>query len=136
MNESIRIAVPILGVFGLFCALMIFRRIRSLPAGEGEIADIAEQIHLGAMAGTVDLVKRCFTSLETRGDVLRFNPMLPPEIRSLRMDICYRGHSLRVLVSAGTLSVETLRCSEPRIQVACCEDVREVKAGEVLEWRL
>ncbi|MET0834346.1 MAG: glycoside hydrolase family 65 protein, partial [Actinomycetota bacterium] len=37
----------------------------------------AEGIHLGAMAGTVDLAQRCYTGLETREDVLWLNPCLP-----------------------------------------------------------
>ncbi len=49
MTESIRIIVPFLGLFGLACAWFIYTRIRRLPAGEGEISDIADQIHNGAM---------------------------------------------------------------------------------------
>ncbi|MEX0326221.1 MAG: sodium/proton-translocating pyrophosphatase, partial [Puniceicoccaceae bacterium] len=49
MTESVRIIVPLLGVFGLLCAFFIFRRIRQLPAGEGDITDISDQIHQGAM---------------------------------------------------------------------------------------
>lgn len=49
MDESIRILSPLAGVLGLLIAFIIYRRIRSLPAGEGKIVDIAEQIHLGAM---------------------------------------------------------------------------------------
>jgi alpha,alpha-trehalase len=51
-----------------------------------------EGIHLGAMAGTVDLIQRCYTGIETRDDVLRLNPMVPVELRSLRFSIHYRGH--------------------------------------------
>src|SRR4029453_5122951 len=40
----------------------------------------AEGIPLGAMAGTVDLVQRCYTGLETRQDVLWLNPSLPEEL--------------------------------------------------------
>jgi K(+)-stimulated pyrophosphate-energized sodium pump len=49
MNESIRIVAPMAGLIGLFFAWFIFTRIRRLPAGEGTIADIAAQIHTGAM---------------------------------------------------------------------------------------
>lgn len=49
MNESIRIIVPFLGLFGLTCAWFIYTRIRRLPTGEGEISEIADQIHNGAM---------------------------------------------------------------------------------------
>ena len=38
----------------------------------------AEEIHLGAMAGTVDLAQRCYTGLETRQDVLWLNPRACP----------------------------------------------------------
>ena len=45
-----------------------------------DVADIrggttAEGIHIAAMAGSIDLLQRCFTGLETRGDRLILNPM-------------------------------------------------------------
>jgi trehalose/maltose hydrolase-like predicted phosphorylase len=40
-----------------------------------------EGVHLGAMAGTLDLLQRCYTGLEVRGDGLRFAPELPDELR-------------------------------------------------------
>jgi len=49
MSESIRFVAPLAGLFGLICAFFIFRRINRQPAGEGAIADIAAQIHQGAM---------------------------------------------------------------------------------------
>jgi alpha,alpha-trehalase len=52
----------------------------------------AEGIHLGAMAGTVDLAQRCYTGLETREDVLWLSPSLPEELAGLDFDISYRGH--------------------------------------------
>jgi trehalose/maltose hydrolase-like predicted phosphorylase len=52
----------------------------------------AEGIHLGAMAGTVDLAQRCYTGLETREDVLWLNPSLPEELDGLGFDVRYRGH--------------------------------------------
>jgi len=38
-----------LGVLGLAAAFLIYRMILKYPAGEGKVAEIAEQIHLGAM---------------------------------------------------------------------------------------
>jgi K(+)-stimulated pyrophosphate-energized sodium pump len=49
MDESIRIVAPAAGFLGLTIAFLVYRRIRSLPSGEGKIADIAGQIHQGAM---------------------------------------------------------------------------------------
>jgi alpha,alpha-trehalase len=60
-----------------------------------DIADIQggttpEGIHLGAMAGTVDLVQRGYTGLEIRGDHLRLDPAIPPELGRLDCHIRYR----------------------------------------------
>ena len=46
-----------------------------VEALRSDVADVqggttAEGIHLAAMAGTVDVLQRCFAGVETRGDVL------------------------------------------------------------------
>jgi alpha,alpha-trehalase len=64
-------------------------RIRSwrlfTEALESDISDIQggttpEGIHLGGMAGCVDMIQKGFTGIETREDVLWFNPCLPEEL--------------------------------------------------------
>jgi hypothetical protein len=42
------------------------------------------------MAGTVDLLQRAFTGLETRGDALRFGPCLPDALAGMRFLLRYR----------------------------------------------
>jgi trehalose/maltose hydrolase-like predicted phosphorylase len=68
-----------------------------LEALESDIADVqggttGEGIHLGAMAGTVDLLQRGFTGLETRGDALGLDPYLPDQLGTLRFRLRYRTH--------------------------------------------
>ena len=53
-----------------------------------------EGVHLGAMAGTLDLVTRTFAGLQTRSDTLEFTPQLPPELREIRFQVSYRGHRI------------------------------------------
>jgi len=65
----------------------------------------AEGIHLGAMAGTVDQVLRVSTGIEVKGDVLLFNPELPPEMASLDARLRYRGHSLTLRLTHDALTV-------------------------------
>ena len=65
----------------------------------------AEGVHLGAMAGTVDLVQRVSTGIEIRGGVLRLNPELPREMERLDMRIRYRGHSLDLRLTRDSLTV-------------------------------
>jgi trehalose/maltose hydrolase-like predicted phosphorylase len=55
-----------------------------------------EGIHLGAMAGTVDIIQRCYTGMEIRNDVLWFKPQLPEEIEELKFQIRYRSHWIKL----------------------------------------
>ncbi len=78
---------------------------------ESDVADVQggttqEGIHLGAMVGTVDLLQRGFTGLETRGNRLRFDPFMPEGVASLRFRMRYREHyGLEVSVSHDTLTL-------------------------------
>jgi trehalose/maltose hydrolase-like predicted phosphorylase len=65
----------------------------------------AEGVHLGAMAGTVDQLLRVSTGIVVKGDVLLFNPELPPEMEYLESSIRYRGHSLALRLTHDALTV-------------------------------
>jgi len=95
-----------------------------------------EGIHLGAMAGTVDLVQRCHTGLEMRDGILWFNPVLPPELPCVRMRIRYRGHWLAVRATQRTLTVSFERGWSPAVPIGCCEEVHEMTQGETREFTL
>ncbi|MDV6014258.1 HAD-IA family hydrolase [Haloechinothrix sp. LS1_15] len=64
-----------------------------------------EGIHLGAMAGTLDILQRCYTGLDVRCGVLSLHPLLPEELESLEFDLHYRSQwiSVRVAHEAVTL---------------------------------
>jgi alpha,alpha-trehalase len=66
-----------------------------------------EGIHLGAMAGTVDLVQRGFTGIETREDTLVLDPVIPEELGELLFEIRYRGHLLDFAITPEKLTVTT-----------------------------
>ena len=51
------------------------------------------------MAGTLDLVQRCYTGLEVHHDVLSLNPCLPDELTELRFEFRYRDQQLLVAVT-------------------------------------
>ncbi|GAA4077222.1 glycoside hydrolase family 65 protein [Actinomadura miaoliensis] len=51
-----------------------------------------EGIHLGAMAGAVDLVQRCHAGVATQGGRLHLAPRLPAAIGELRLSLRYHGH--------------------------------------------
>jgi trehalose/maltose hydrolase-like predicted phosphorylase/beta-phosphoglucomutase-like phosphatase (HAD superfamily) len=83
-----------------------------LRALESDIADVqggttAEGIHLGAMAGTVDVVFRCLTGMRARGEELRFDPALPPEVNQIRFSVHYRGHRVDVALSQDHMEISS-----------------------------
>lgn len=64
-----------------------------------------EGIHLGAMAGTLDLIQRCYTGLEIRDDVLWFNPRLPDYMESVSFHLRYRSHWMKLHINHQKLSI-------------------------------
>ncbi|WP_454852349.1 glycosyl hydrolase family 65 protein [Promicromonospora soli] len=92
-----------------------------------------EGIHLGAMAGTVDLVLRCFAGLETRDDVLWLHPVLPPELSRAEFQILYRGQQVRVELTPRLARLRLQVCVAAPIQV-CVEGHRAtLRPGDVYE---
>jgi alpha,alpha-trehalase len=96
-----------------------------------DVADVhggttPEGIHLGAMAGTVDIVERSFVGLEIRADVLRFKPNLPDEISWLHVNLRYRGHSLAVTLEHDELHITTDESVAGPIRIGFGEEVFEM----------
>lgn len=92
-----------------------------------------EGIHLGAMAGTVDLLQRRYGGIETRDDVLRLNPVIPVELGSLRFSIRYRGHLVHLELTTQSVSarVDLAEGAPITIEVNCVR--RTVQPGEVVQ---
>jgi alpha,alpha-trehalase len=101
--------------------------------GDVQGGTTAEGIHLGAMAGTVDLLKRCYTGLEMRGDVLRFNPVIPEELGSLDFDLRYRGHLLNVHLTTDLAQIRVDPDEGAPIDVELGGDRRRIEPGDVME---
>lgn len=62
-------------------------------------------VHIAAMAGSVDLVTRCYLGIEMRGDRLWFHPLLPSEIDSVEFHLAYRDQALSVTVTQEELRI-------------------------------
>jgi len=65
-----------------------------------------EGIHLGAMAGTIDLIQRCYTGLEIRDNVLWFRPYLPENIQSMTFYLRYRSHWIKLNMNHKKLRID------------------------------
>jgi trehalose/maltose hydrolase-like predicted phosphorylase/beta-phosphoglucomutase-like phosphatase (HAD superfamily) len=101
---------------------------------ESDIADVqggttAEGIHLGAMAGTVDIVLRCLAGLRPRGEVLRFDPALPPQVKQVRFSVHYRHHRLDVTLAEDRLEVSSRPGQAQPIKVMVRDQTVELACG-------
>src|SRR5207342_1656340 len=108
---------------------------------ESDVEDVQggttrEGIHLGAMAGTVDIVQRAYTGIVVRDDCLWFDPALPDELVSLDTELHYRDHRIRVEVRPGVLRLTMRPGKAAPIRVGFRNVVVEVRPGTVTEWSL
>jgi beta-phosphoglucomutase family hydrolase len=76
-----------------------------------------EGIHLGAMAGTVDIVQRCYTGIVTRGDVLWINPCLPDALTRLSFHLQYRQQTVSLEITRRTVTISTADSAAGPIKV-------------------
>ncbi|WP_263106764.1 glycoside hydrolase family 65 protein [Kitasatospora sp. DSM 101779] len=91
----------------------------------------AEGIHLGAMAGTVDLLQRCYTGLEIREDAIWLDPRLPSALRRLELDLRYRGHwGVTVAVDRHTVAVSLPESRQEPIRIRLRGSCHTVRPGE------
>lgn len=88
-----------------------------------------EGIHLGAMAGSVDLLQRCFTGLETRGNRLILRPHWPDSLGALDFAMFYRGHRLRLRVSGKEVQVTAAAGAQAPIEIECRGQVEQLSPG-------
>ncbi|SDD38802.1 beta-phosphoglucomutase family hydrolase [Rhodococcus tukisamuensis] len=88
-----------------------------------------EGIHLGAMAGSVDILQRCYSGLDVRGDTLWLHPQLPAELSALEFDIRYRDHWLHVRCDHTTVTVSTSPSAAAPVRVNIHDETYLLTAG-------
>jgi trehalose/maltose hydrolase-like predicted phosphorylase len=105
---------------------------------EADISDVqggttAEGIHLGAMAGSVDLLLRGYGGIETRGDVLRFNPKLPDELATVTFSLSYRGQQLTVAIARQRVLVTSEPGPAAPVRIAVREHLTSLAPGNSVD---
>jgi trehalose/maltose hydrolase-like predicted phosphorylase len=94
-----------------------------------------EGIHLGAMAATADILQRCYTGLETRGDTLRLHPRLPDTLTQLNFDLRYRGHWLRFHLTHDLVDIHARPGAAAPITIAVDDEAHVLHSGAHLRVR-
>ena len=115
---------------------------RFLVALQSDAEDIQggttkEGIHMGVMAGTLDLVQRSYAGIYIRDDVLCFDPRLPSQLRGLSFSMRCREAPIQVTLTGDrlTLAVRAEGASRP-VRVAVRDDVRELNVGDQAVFEL
>jgi trehalose-phosphatase len=106
---------------------------------KSDVADIqggttSEGIHLAAMAGTVDLMQRCFTGLETRSNRIILSPNWPKSLGVLAIPIHYRGLHLHLRVSGKGVIISVDPRDAPGIEVECRGKVVQLMPGTTVRF--
>ena len=94
----------------------------------------AEGIHIAAMAGSIDLLQRCFTGIETRAGRLILNPLWPEDLGALRMPIYYRGYRLHLTIIGRTAELSVDPADHPPIEIECHGQVQTLTPGTSLRF--
>ncbi|WP_202976224.1 beta-phosphoglucomutase family hydrolase [Kocuria rosea] len=92
-----------------------------------------EGVHLGAMAGTADMVMRCYGGVEIREEALWLHPVLPDGLGAASFQLRYRGQPISISLSRHTMAMRLHPCSAAPIRV-CAEGLeRTLRPGQVWE---
>ena len=106
---------------------------------KSDVSDIqggttSEGIHLAAMAGTIDLMQRCFTGLETRSNRIILSPYWPKQLGVLAIPIHYRGLHLHLRVSGKGVIISVDPRDAAGIEVECHGKVVELMPGTTVRF--
>jgi alpha,alpha-trehalase len=95
-----------------------------------------EGIHVGAMAGVIDLVQRCYLGIEMRANVLHFDPALPEGLGRVKVRLRYRRQMLDVEADRDVLRIASRPFTANPITIAYRGHFRDVAPGDCYEFRL
>lgn len=112
-----------------------------IEAFESDLNDIQggttpEGIHLGAMAGSLDIVQRCYTGLVMKENVLWFNPRLPQKCARIEFIMHYRFHCLNIKLSQEKLEISAMPSVAQQIQIGFEGKTHPLEAGQSLTFHL
>ena len=114
-------------------ALEYFQQVLASDVADIQGGTTAEGIHIAAMAGSIDLVQRCSTGMETRADRLVIGPLWPETLGRLTFPIEYRGHRVNVRVYGRAAELSADPGDAAPITVECRGKVYQLSAGATIQ---
>lgn len=110
-----------------------FREALAADLDDTQGGTTGEGIHLGAMAGTADVVMRSFAGFRTDSDVVVLEPRLPQGLRCARFALLHRGQRLDVRLDRDSVSITADPCaSNPHVRVRVRGRTATIAGGQRL----
>jgi alpha,alpha-trehalase len=115
-------------------ALKYFQQVLFSDIADVQGGTTSEGIHLAAMAGSVDLLQRCFTGLEFRADRIVLNPLWPESAGKLAFPLRYRGHRLHLEITGRRAKVSSDSEETNALDIECRGQVHHLMPGHTIEF--
>jgi trehalose/maltose hydrolase-like predicted phosphorylase len=113
-----------------------------MMALQSDVSDVQggttkEGIHMGVMAGTLDLIQRGYVGADTKDTTLCFDPKPNARLDGLSLRIRFRKTPVEISLGGGRLSVAAQTDGSSRaIRVGVGEKIREIRDGEYYAFPL
>ncbi|MFQ5994328.1 MAG: glycoside hydrolase family 65 protein [Acidiferrobacterales bacterium] len=108
---------------------------------ESDIADVQggttpEGIHLGAMAGTADIVLRHYGGIDTTGETIAFYPRLPPRLLELKFRLRHRDQWYELHINSEKFTLAVGSDGPDPVQVNVQGELHALSTGHSYEFAL
>ena len=115
-------------------AMEFFQQALTSDVSDIQGGTTSEGVHLAAMAGSVDLMQRCFTGMETRSDRIILSPHWPETLGVLAFPIHYRGLHLHLRVSGRGVIISVDPRDAAGVEVECRGRVVQLMPGTTVRF--
>ena len=110
-----------------------FHQALDTDLSDGKGSSTAEGIHMGAMAGTIDMILRCYGGVEIREGLLVLNPQLPDELPAASFQLHYRGQPIAIHIAHDQVRLELEPSVAQPIEVRVGTTCQTLSPGDVWE---
>jgi alpha,alpha-trehalase len=111
----------------------LFRRALRADFEDVQGGTTKEGIHLGAMAGTINIVLSRYAGVDTKGKTIAINPNLPQAVRRIRVKVQYRGEWLDLTITRERLHIQLDACADEFLVVEVKEIPYRIDPGGALD---